>query len=380
MRKQIFFLAVAAMAMASCSQDETIGINEGKGIGFRTSADNLTRGAEINNNNITTFNVSAFDPTGATYFKGTTFTGKYGEAFVSDPLYYWPGDDTELTFRAYAPTNGIGGTMTLALNDNSNTLTGFSPSVEIKDQVDLIYATAKGKKSTHETNGVQLNFKHMLSQIEIKAKNTNKGYVYKVKGVKIAYIKKQGDLDFTKAVSETATEKKNAWSNLSNDKATYTVQYDTEIRLGEDAVTIMDKENSKVNGNAMLIPQQLTAWNDTKGNSNDGAYLAVKVNVETKDGAQVYPKNSDNSEEYAWVAVGIGTQWEMGYKYIYTLDFSEGAGKPEPDPENPDPTDPEKPILGGPIKFTVEVAGWVDSNQTPDLSWNTDKDNADSND
>ena len=251
-------MAVAAIAMASCSQDETIGIN--KGIGFRTSADNLTRGAEITTNNIEEFNVSAFDPTGATYFKEAKFTGKQGEAYISDPLYYWPGDDTQLTFRAYAPTTGISGTMTLALDDNNNTLTSFSPKDNIAEQVDLIYATATGKKSTNEANGVKLDFKHMLSQIEIKAKNDNKGYVYKVKGVKIAYIKKQGNLNFDKAVSETATEKENAWSNLSDDKAIYTVQYDTEITLGEEAVTIMDKENSKANGNAMLIPQQLTAW------------------------------------------------------------------------------------------------------------------------
>ena len=103
------------------------------------------------------------------------------------------------------------------------TLTSFSPKDNIAEQVDLIYATATGKKSTNEANGVKLDFKHMLSQIEIKAKNDNKGYVYKVKGVKIAYIKKQGNLNFDKAVSETATEKENAWSNLSDDKAIYTV-------------------------------------------------------------------------------------------------------------------------------------------------------------
>lgn len=361
MKKQIFFLAVAAIAMASCSQDETIGINEGKGIGFRTSADKLTRGAEITTNNITEFNVSAFDPTGATYFKEATFTGKQGEAYVSNPLYYWPGDDTQLTFRAYAPTTGIGGTMTLALDDNSNMLTSFSPKDNIAEQVDLIYATATGKKSTNEANGVKLDFKHMLSQIEIKAMNSNTGYEYKVKGVKIAYIKKQGDLDFTKAVSETATEKGNAWSNLSKETASYTVEYDAAIELNSAAQTLMTTES----GNAMLIPQQLTEWDGTAGNTNSGAYLAVLVNVETKDGAQVHPKNDNGTEEYAWVAVGIGTKWEMGNKYIYTLDFSEGAGKPEPDPEDPKPNESVDPILGGPIKFTVEVAKWIDKDQTP---------------
>lgn len=375
MKKQIFFLAVAAIAMASCSQDETIGINEGKGIGFRTSADKLTRGAEITTNNITEFNVWAFDPTGATYFKDAKFTGTQGNPYVSDPLYYWPGDDTQLTFRAYAPTTGIGGTKSFSLNDG-NTLTGFSPKDNIAEQVDLIYATATGKKSTNEANGVKLDFKHMLSQIEIKAKNDNKGYVYKVKGVKIAYIKKQGNLNFDKAVSETATEKENAWSNLSKETASYTVEYDAAIELNSAAQTLMTTES----GNAMLIPQQLIAWDGTAGNTNSGAYLAVLVNVETKDGAQVHPKNDDGTEEYAWVAVGIGTKWEMGYKYIYTLDFSEGAGKPEPDPEDPEPDEPVDPILGGPIKFTVDVTGWVDKDLNPDLSWDADNDNTDSDD
>ena len=118
--------------------------------------------------------------------------------------------------------------------------------------------------------------------------------------------------------------------------------------------------------NAMLIPQQLTAWtpDSDKTNTKKGAYIAVKVNITTASGARIYPDASVG--EYDWVAVPVGTNWVAGQKYVYTLDFSNGAGRvdPEkPDPTDPDPFEPGEPILGDPIKFTVTVTPWVDASQ-----------------
>ena len=61
----------------------------------------------------------------------------------------------------------------------------------------------------------------------------------------------------------------------------------------------------------------------------------------------------------------VNTNWEAGKKYVYTLDFTNGAGKVDPEKEEPtDPTDPFHPgddILGdSPIKFTVTVTEWVE--------------------
>jgi hypothetical protein len=58
--------------------------------------------------------------------------------------------------------------------------------------------------------------------------------------------------------------------------------------------------------------------------------------------------------EYAWLAVPVDTKWEAGYKYVYTLDFTDGAGYP--DPIGGDTS--EDTVLGGPIKFTMEVNPW----------------------
>ena len=199
------------------------------------------------------------------------------------------------------------------------------------------------------------------------AKNTNTNYVFKVKGVKIGQPISSGVFDF-------GTEKFTAGAM----KTDYMIKYATEHTLASDAVSIMDASGTSTNGNAMLIPQQLVAWdvNDDSNNTNAGAYLSVLVNITTKDGAQIYPPADG---VYGWAAVGIDTNWEPGKKYIYTLDFSNGAGNvdpegpdggdpnPDPDPDPDDEKEPGEDIFGSPIKFDVEVSKWIDSSQSIDL-------------
>lgn len=203
---------------------------------------------------------------------------------------------------------------------------------------------------TDEAAGVALTFGHRLSQIEIKAKNTNDGYVYKVQGVRIGQPVSKATFDFGTTSWQLGSVK-------TNYEATYA---GSEKTLTGTAASIMAEEDD----NAMLIPQQLIAWTpDTdKTNTNKGAYLAVKVNITTKDGARVYPSVG----EYDWVAVAVNTKWEPGQKYVYTLDFSNGAGKVDPEKPMPGPTDPFKPgedVLGSAIKFTVTVTPWTSASE-----------------
>ena len=389
MRKTVFWYAIAAVALASCSNDETLDLNRGDGISFRTSADKITRGTETTNANITEFYVTAFDEKGDTYFGDQQFTGTYNNSFTSNPAYYWPGDNSTLTFRAYSPAKtDIGGTMSFSL-DEDNKLTDFSPKEDVSNQVDLIYATATGNNEDNEASGVKLTFNHMLSQIEVKAKNTNSGYVYKVKGVRIGKPVSKGTLKFGKAV--VPQQKASAWTLTDTEKAIYTVTYDNEITLDGTPQTIMAKTQDQKSDNAMLLPQQLTAWTPETdgGNTNGGAYLSVLVHIETKDGAVVYPKEKDKEdgpttqadattteERYAWAAVAIGTKWEMGNKYTYILDFSNGAGRVDPE----EPEEPGEEILGGEIKFTVDVTQWITENNDIDIDMGKDdEENAGSN-
>lgn len=183
-----------------------------------------------------------------------------------------------------------------------------------------------------------MTFDHRLSQIEIQAKSENKAYVFTISGIRIGKPVSKGSFDFTT----------NSWT-LGTDKTIYEETYSTPKTLGANPVSIMGEE-----GNAMLIPQQLTAW-DPDGdatNSAAGAYLSVKLQINTIAGAQVYPFPSE--PDCMWAAIPISDNWVAGKKYVYVLDFTHGGG--HVDPQNPDPGEP---ILGGPIKFTVNIADWV---------------------
>lgn len=345
------FMAMAAMLIASCSSDDVVSTNTGRAIDFRTSVG--TRGTETTTDNITKFWVTAIDEAGANYFSKQEYK-KEGEFFTSTPLYYWPVGT--LNFFAYSPSEtDLGGTLTIG--NTTKKLKDFSPATEIANQKDFVTATASGTRAANETDGVELTFAHQLSQIEIKAKNTNTGYIYKVVGVRIGKPVSKGTFTFgTNKWDLTTTEK----ANTTTEKTNYAVEYATTPRtLAADAATMMGTAND----NAMLLPQQLVAWTPEtdKANTNKGAYIALKIQITTKDGARVYPAKAKG--DYDWAAVAINTKWEAGKKYVYTLDFSNGAGKVDPEKPQPvDPTDPFKPgedILGKPIKFTVIVTPWV---------------------
>lgn len=345
------FMAMAAMLIASCSSDDVVSTNTGRAIDFRTSVG--TRGAETTTANIDKFWVTAIDGAGANYFSKQEYK-KEGEFFTSKPLYYWPVGT--LNFFAYSPSEtDLGATVTI--NKDTKTLADFSPAAKIADQKDFVTATASGTRVDNETKGVKLTFAHQLSQIEIKAKNTNTGYIYKVVGVRIGKPVSKGTFTFST----------NTWSLTTTEKANYAVEYTTDPRtLTADTDTTM---MGAANDNAMLLPQQLTAWDfkTDQTNTKNGAYIALKIQITTKDGARVYPAKGD----YDWAAVAINTNWEAGKKYVYTLDFSNGAGKVDPEKPKPvDPTDPFKPgedILGKPIKFTVTVTPWTSADQPVEM-------------
>ena len=354
MKKQIMFMAMTAMLIASCSSDDVVSTNTGRAIDFRTSVG--TRGTETTTDNITKFWVTAIDEAGANYFSKQEYKKeKEGEFFTSTPLYYWPVGT--LNFFAYSPSEtDLGATVTI--DKDTKNLADFSPATEIANQKDFVTATASGTRAANETNGVELTFAHQLSQIEIKAKNTNTGYIYKVVGVRIGKPVSKGTFTFDT----------NKWTLTTTEKTNYAVEYTTPPRiLGTEAATMMGTANN----NAMLLPQQLVAWASAtdKTNNANGAYIALKIQITTKDGARVYPAKAKG--DYDWAAVAINTKWEAGKKYVYTLDFSNGAGKVDPEKPQPvDPTDPFKPgedILGKPIKFTVIVTPWAPADQPVEM-------------
>lgn len=367
MNKKICMCAAAALAMASCSNDELVEVAKNDAINFRTVVGLNTKATEVKTADLGTKGVyvTTFDAAGNLLFGETHYTKQADDTFSAGQ--YW-GNNASLDFYLTLPAlnDWVTGA---SLTKDSKKLTGVTVKDKIADQVDLVAKKATGTKATNTTTTVELE--HVLSQIEIKAKNTNANYKYKVKGVRINNVSNKSDIDLSS----------NTWENVSTatgDIKAYSVVYDAAqvIELNSttgDAATLTVKSNDKMTtDNAMLIPQTAAqAWDGTStGASVQGSYISVLVNITTKDNVAVYPKGSTAvAETYGWVAVPVKFAWTKGNKYIYTLDFSKGAGKVDPVDPGTDVTpgqpgkDPDKgqPVLGDEIKFSVTVGAWTES-------------------
>ena len=324
MKKTAFLMGIAALAFASCAKDTVKEASQGLAIDFRVAAQ--TRAAETTTANLSEFKVTAVsvNAEGAqttNYFTGVTFAkSDEGAFFFSNPAYYWPNEGS-LDFVAWAPVTLTG----VSVDNAAKTLSDFAPAAAVVDQVDFVAATASGSKANEE-NGVALTFNHMLSQIQIKAKNAHEGYTYKVKGIRISNVVGQADFDFA-----TST-----W-DLTDAAATaqYQVDFAAPVTLAAEAVSLLPAnivvdEATVTSGSAMLIPQALATV-------ATGAAFELYVNVVSDGGSQVFP---ETTETYGWMQIPINTEWVAGSSYLYTLDLTQGS------------------VLGEPIKFTTEVTAW----------------------
>lgn len=382
------------MAMASCSQDETIGINhDGDEITFNVVANNATRAADVycNQNLPGGFYVSAISD-GKTYIDKDYVTGSNGNWTNTSGTRYWP--ETAVDFYAH-----VNGGDAYKWNNGSPKFEGFTVNNTVGSQVDLLYAVKKNQSKTNGT--VNLNFRHALSQIVFQAKNTNANLYVEIAGVSVANVGGTNTFTFPSADTETNIEHKNydtdgdgvyetgefgninynaswgSWAALTQGTEQYNVDFPKTPVPGTNtlvALTTKNEDGKEYNSNAMLLlPQKTTAW-DPEANplpgatGNTGSYLLVDCaifNVAGDDYADGDVCLWGKLQEGAWttkeLAIPVAFDWQQGKKYVYTLVFGEGNGGYDPDPDpDPDPEDPD-PVLV-PITFEIEVDEFVPVN------------------
>lgn len=375
MKKNFLFAAMFIIVLASCSNDDVVDVNKGEGISFRASLDKaLTRTNVTNLQNLAAFNVTAIGNDQNYFTNLGVASSDNGVNWQTASTYYWPG--YQLAFFAYAPQLPGG---TVSIDNTAKKIIEFSPAQVVADQKDLVISYNTGTKAANENTGVAMNFKHALSQIEVKAKCSNDKIKIEIIGVKLVNAGAKADFTFPEAETDTRyTLQQSQWGNLTekdDPSKAYMIKGGQAVTLTAQAESIMFGDN-----NFMLIPQQLTKWDGTAATT--GAYLSVLCRIYSVDNGNetlLYPQPTpgDNKDDkYAFSAVGINTNWEPGKKYIYTLNFCDnGGGAGEIDPNPIDPTIPDDPtvdptpipggsggdsILGSSIKFTVTVDNWTD--------------------
>lgn len=429
MKKLLLLAPIAALALASCSNDEQIAQSpalNAQEVTFRPVVNGTTR-TVINDANFAGFNVIAKitnDPIGDYAFwrdnSGTTPTAAPTSANIATTLsvavtkdatsgkwavlggdtWYWSSKNAEAEFQGY----NASGTITIPNNvaDYTDNTDPDNP-VEVKGQKDVLVAYNKGVASSFD-NGVPMLFRHVLSQIVIKADNKDADIrQIKVGGVRIHNVGNTNNL--TLPTSETtadkfkwydatsATDGYKPWASDPSAKASKFVYYKGTAPTGTNVynsttVTLNPSaQDITFDGAVLMLPQSNTAADLTASNIT-GSYIEVLVQVQdlevtgtTKVDATkkaIFPKinvgiqNPDDytqdidDQTYAWVAVPVDIDWKPGYKYTYVLHFSkDGIGKASPDKEGGDNdpgANPGEEIVDNavPLYFTVTIDEWND--------------------
>lgn len=377
-RTHVAMLLLSVLSLAGCQSPREIDEPEAQDkIQFHPFVSDQLRGTEETISTLARsgFSVRAYGQ-GQLYFEDQVTATDPAEGTgiwnTANP-HLWP--PYELDFIGY---NGLGEYGTLSADATGVSLVLSTPEA-VEKQPDIIVARTTGRAAEHATNGVPLYFKHLLSQLSVQAKNSNKNYKVEVAGVKIARIQSQATLTLPAEIKqdEELTGYRDFASPKSFGAATASVLTlsDTPQEIGNSA-----------SGNFMLIPQELTAWNREEqiggAADNEGTYLGVLLRLTTPSGAQCYPLEK-GKYAYATIPFAIPGGMKAGVHYQVTLDFSKGAGYQEPVLGDGIPANlpagvevsrqpwggeekPGKAILGGPIKFAVTVEPWVE--KSSDLS------------
>ena len=347
MKKSLFILAGLALLGTSCAKtEEVVETSSGRAISFNGYAAKLTKTAQtdVTAENLESFNVTAIGE-GSVYYDNATYTKK-GNVWESNPVHFWP--TYSLDFYAYNTPDVTKTGFIREITTTTQTLK-VTPAVNPGDQEDLVaaYAVSKSATNTNKDGAIVLEFKHYLTQVIVKAKNSSSShYNVVVDGVKLANLAGDGIYTFSDGKMTASSEKINSASSSD-----YSATFPSKTLTGV-AQEVMTGAGT---GRWYLIPQTVTAWNLNESK------------ITTSNGAKIYPASGETS---AWMAVPVpaGLDFVQGKRYNVTLDFyslsNHGAGYVDPeDPGeldgNPGTKDNGKKIREV-IMFQTSVSSWGD--------------------
>lgn len=321
MKKSMFLLGIATVALASCTNEEVVEMPQNRAIQFDTFVNNPTRAAE-EATNANSFYV--FGKYG--YTNSTDGTVVYDNESNSKTA-YWKETQT-YRFGAYVDGNAKNENASFDPSTGTLKITGYTPS----DNNDLMAAVSTEITTDNDVtneSAVGLTFKHLLSIVKFTFTTTDADvYTITISDLKIA------DADSKADVSYNGTP---VWNNVT---ATEGYSFD---EIDDVAVESKGYTNST---REFVIPQDGT----------DKLTVTFKATVsgggltETSDTFTAtlgYDATKDENTE-----VGTDNTWLAGYRYNYVAEIN--ASDIIEDLEN-------KKIV-----FTATMEEWKDANDSED--------------
>lgn len=306
-----------------------------------------TRGVQINNmetliTEYEDFKVRAlFTNTSNVYFNTTPaqqITNSGGKWKPGPANFYWPGDDSSLTFYAWAPKTISDGTSGSPEDGVSNFRSGMDATTgeeqisfnyvaetskdgtrDAVEQTDLLLAISTCKKSESTGGVAPLEFIHPLSAIKFAVRDVMD---CTVTGISIENVYKTGTCTYT--LSKGADWQ---YSKEENNKGTFHQKFDVVLndqsQKDNDKIIPITDSDKDMGATFMMVPQEIP----------DDAMIAlrVKFNVKDEDGNDVYENGKVITKEMILRSKITDfdknketniTQWLPGKEYVYVISTS----------------------------------------------------------
>lgn len=398
MKKRLFLMAMAGVALAGCVNDEVADVvkeQEKVKIAFDSPviyANSDSRAnyyGEIGNPNNTTNNAHIYptnemfvvfgvrhagDFTGwngaKSIFMGTATTDdttdgntlSAGETVSYNSTlkgwettkdYFWPGGGDKLTFAAYSPADlkayDAAGSVTVETEAPTPTITYGSTGLYIQNfkvpnniaaHFDLMFSkraynqTINGTNGTY--NGVPLVFQHALSSIKFELQTTSTREIT-LKRLEIRNVRSQGDFKESIHNTDNDIEKYQATPRWEN----YSKAQDFVVNAGNENVTFKGDNHANFHRDILMLPQGLDTY--TLNNESKTPQLYVEFTIENNTISETrtidlynLPYQEVDSSSGTAVAADPETieAWEMGVRYVYLLHYGDDKILFAPSAEN----------------------------------------------
>lgn len=330
MKKSFLMLGVAAMALASCTQNEVVEYAENRAIQFDAFVGKSTRAVtELETAGLTQFNVFAYHTGDVVDYNNVAVKGSgSGTGWKAEANAYWQAGNA-YEFAAYSDQNAA---ISSGVSFADKTLTFTSYTVGEKDLV-AAQTSVTGVTAQYSTP-VDLTFYHMLSQIKFTFKNSDAAeYNLAISDIKITAGKKaNGEFKMNEGGTPAIS-----WTDASNGE--YTITDIADIANGPS--------KSTASKSLLILPQSTTG-------------LKVTFTARLTDaGNNVIA--TGNFEAPLKISEDGGDAWKPGYRYNYIAELNGSDVPVNPvDPSEPGDEEDPKPTV---IQFNVvEVDSWEDSN------------------
>lgn len=328
MKKSLFLAALATIALASCTQNESI--VERQEIGFSPLQYKAVNSKAIIEGNIypstLPFGLYAYHFDGTSnklYIDNATCSYSSTEkTFVSNPVAYWPLSGT-LGMVAWSPSS-IRASYTLAEKKLS---IPFVAAGKETDPVDLMYSTPLTGKTKDDQNvgyatdeedvadggnGVGITFNHALSQIVVTAKvaDTYTGATFTINSISLQGMNDNATLTVTESPSPVAS-----WGETSA-AASFTIPNVETAALGITA--------TPVGKPVLVIPQALKVKSDIEPKPQQ---LEINYSMTVDLGTPNDKSDDVTTTTTKYVDLNSGandalTALAMGKKYTLNLTIS----------------------------------------------------------